>query len=45
VQKTLITTFLFVLATACAPISTASVSGTVVISVIGTNDVHGELIA
>jgi hypothetical protein len=45
VQKTLITIFLFVLATACAPISTAPVSGTVVISVIGTNDVHGELIA
>ena len=44
-RRLLITTLLLVFATGCAPISPAPESDTVVISVIGTNDVHGELVA
>jgi 5'-nucleotidase len=44
-QKILLTTLVIVFAVACAPTGTAPETDTVVISVIGTNDVHGELLA
>jgi 5'-nucleotidase len=44
-QKILITIILLVFAAGCAPIQTTQAPDTVVISIIGTNDVHGELIA
>jgi 5'-nucleotidase len=44
-RKVLITITLFVFVAACAPTGTVPEPDTVVISVIGTNDVHGELIA
>ena len=44
-RKILITTLIIVFAIACVPRATTPESDTVVISVIGTNDVHGELVA
>ena len=44
-RKILITTLIIIFAAACAPTATTPEPDTVVISVIGTNDVHGELVA